>query len=122
MIILIIAFEGLMRDLLAKLFTSRGFPVTVASTGMEGLKVLKKNPVKMVIADLETPDLKPSKIIKIIKKSDNDSLVAVIHPQTKRHIKMPRGLEADLSIKRPLDMDGILRVVSDALARRCSDR
>jgi PAS domain S-box-containing protein len=113
---LIIVQEEIPRDLLAKVFTVKGARVTTTASFAQGLKVLKKSKVTMLIADLETPDLSSLKEVAKIKKEDGMPLIALIQPQGKGK----RGLRekvpgVDLWIERPLDMDRILRLASEAI-------
>jgi PAS domain S-box-containing protein len=115
---LIIGDEGVVKDLLSHIFVSKGGKVTSVSTGMEGLKSLKKNKFDLVIADQNTPYLELSKIIARIKKIDRALPIALVNADEEKgkSVYSLKALGADLVIGKPLDADRILSLVSKALA------
>jgi nitrogen-specific signal transduction histidine kinase/CheY-like chemotaxis protein len=115
---LIIGDEDMVKDLLSQIFVSKGGKVTSVSTGMEGLKSLKKNKFDLVIADQNTPYLELSKIIARIKKIDRALPIALVNADEEKgkSVYSLKALGADLVIGKPLDADRILSLVSKALA------
>ena len=114
--IMIIADEGMVKDLLLQLFIRRKGKVAAVSNTRDGLKTLRKNRFDLVVADLNMLPLDPSKIIAKIKKIDPEVLVALVNADSKG--KSPRALKklgADLVISKPLEMDRIISRVSTIL-------
>ena len=117
--ILIIADEVIVKDLLAQLLVSKGGRVTNVSTGMECLKLLKKNRFDLVIADLDTPNLDAPVIIPKIKNMDKSLAVTLVNALEKKdRSRTLKKMGADLVIGRPLDMDRAISLISGVLAKR----
>ena len=119
--ILIITEEGVVKDILAPLFVSKGGKVTVVSTAGKGLKVLRKHKFDLAIADLNTPAIEPIKIIPKIKKTNQSLPLALVNAE--KGGKSSHAFEkmgADLIISKPLDMDRVVSLVSGLLARNSS--
>jgi PAS domain S-box-containing protein len=114
--ILIIADEGMVKDLLLQLFVRRKGKVTAVSNTRDGLKALRKNKFDLVVADLNTFPLDPSKIIPKIKKIDPDLPIALVNAGSKStSSRVLKKLGADLVIGKPLEMDRIVSRVSHVL-------
>ncbi len=117
--ILIISGGGIFEDLLCQLFISKGGKITSASSGVEGLKLLKKNKFDLVIVDLNAPYNEYSKIIATIKKIERGLPVALVAgDDKKRPLQALKKLGVDLIIGRPLEMDSTLTLISQALSIR----
>jgi PAS domain S-box-containing protein len=117
--ILIIADEGIVKDLLSQLLVSKGGRVTTVSSVMECLKLLKKNRFDLVIADLDTPNLDAPVIIPKIKNMDKSLAVTLVNAlEEKGRSRALKKMGADLVIGRPLDMDRALSLISGVLAKR----
>jgi len=114
--ILIIADEGMVKDLLLQLFVRRKGKLTAVSNTRDGIKALRKNKFNLVIADLNTFSLEPSKIIPKIKKIDPNLPVALVNAESKgKSSRALKRLGADLVIGKPLEMDRIVSRVSYVL-------
>jgi len=111
--ILIIGDDGIVKDLLSQLFVSKGGSITGATTARDCLKLLRKNTFDLAIADRNSPHIEASKIIPKIKELDPTLPVVLVNARDKGE-----RLGADLVIGRPLEMDGILLLVSEALQMR----
>ncbi len=117
--IAIIADEGIVKDLLAQLLVSKGGRVTAVSTGMECLKLLRKNRFDLVIADQDTPYLDAPVIIPKIKTMDKNLAVTLVNAiEEKGRSRALNKMGADLVIGKPLDMDKTLSLISGVLATR----
>jgi len=119
--ILIISDGGIFKDLLCQLFISKGGKITSASSGAEGLKLLKKNKFDLVIVDLNVPYNEYLKIIATIKKIERGLPVALVAgDDKKRSLQALKKLGVDLIIGRPLEMDSTLTFISQVLSIRRS--
>ncbi len=65
--ILIIDDSNLIRKLLTTLLTPRNYQILTANNGTDGLKLLKEQPVDLVILDMELPDIHGTKVLNTIK-------------------------------------------------------
>ena len=116
--ILIIADEGMVKDLLSQLFESKGGEVIAASTDMEGLKLIRKTKIDLVVADANMAGFDFEKFIPKIKKTGRTTVALVNVEKSGRSFRELKELGTDLLIERPLETDRILSSVSKALARR----
>jgi PAS domain S-box-containing protein len=114
--ILIIADEGMVKDLLSRLFESKGGEVIAVSTDVEGLRFLKKNKIDLVVADANTACFDPIKFVPKLKKTGQTPVALVNVENDDRSLRALKELGADLLIQRPLETDTILSVISKALA------
>ena len=116
---LIIADEGIVKDLLSQLLVSKGGKVTTVSTGKECLKLLRKNRFDLVIVDLDTPYLNAPVIIPKIKSLDKSLVVALVNAsEAKGRSRKLKKMGEDLVIGRPLNMDRVFSLISRVLAMR----
>ena len=117
--ILIIAREGIINDLLTRLFMSKGGIIINTNTVLKGLNLLKKKRFDLVITENNMLYSSLSNIIASIKKIDRDLPVALVNTEEKMkdysHLKK---MGADLIIEKPLNLDAISLSVSKILAAR----
>ncbi len=114
--ILIIEDEGIVRELLSQLLVSKGHRVMTAVTGAEGLNKLKRKKFDLVIADSQAPDIRGRGFIQKVKKLNRELSVSLIAGHEAgdgfTHLK---SSGVDLIINKPLDMNKVLKQVSDVL-------
>lgn len=116
---LIIADEGLVKNLIAKLLVSKGGKITTVSTGAEALKLMKKTRFDLVVADSNRSHIEQSKVIRRIRSRNPGLPIMVINAV--RDIESERKLResgADFVLGRPLNMDNILVFASNLLSAR----
>ncbi|MDH3744447.1 MAG: sigma-54 dependent transcriptional regulator [Acidobacteriota bacterium] len=78
MSILIIDDEEVLQDVLTSLLRKEGYSTLSARTGEEGLALLAKEDVELVLLDLMLPDLPGLDVLKRIQIEDPDQVVVVI--------------------------------------------
>ena len=76
--ILIIDDEEVLQDVLKSLLAKEGYSLFNAYTGQEGLDILAKEEVDLVLLDLMLPDMKGQEVLKRIRLNDPDKVVVVI--------------------------------------------
>ncbi|MFK7824665.1 MAG: response regulator [Oligoflexales bacterium] len=71
-VVLVVDDSKTVRLTTSKMLQELGFSILEASTGDEGLRLLRKNPhVKLVLADYNMPDLNGIEMIDFIKKDES---------------------------------------------------
>lgn len=114
--ILIIGEEDIVRELLSQLLVSKGHRVMTAVSGAEGLNKLKRKKFDLVIADSQTPDIRGHGFIQKVKKLNRELPVSLIAGHEAgdgfTHLK---GSGADLIINKPIEMNKVVKQVSDVL-------
>jgi two-component system response regulator PilR (NtrC family) len=76
--ILVIDDEDVLQDILTSLLTREGYATLNARTGGEGLDILHREQVDLVLLDLMLPDMKGQEVLKRIRQSDPDVVVVII--------------------------------------------
>ncbi len=76
--ILVVDDEQDLRDGSERILTRMGFKVSTAARGDEGLKILEKEPVAIVLLDLKMPGMDGMEVLGHIKKINEDIIVIVI--------------------------------------------
>ncbi|MEJ2085876.1 MAG: sigma-54 dependent transcriptional regulator [Acidobacteriota bacterium] len=76
--ILVIDDEEILQDVLTSLLQKEGFNTFNAKTGQEGLDLLAKEDIDLVLLDLMLPDLSGSEVLKKIRATDPEQVVVVI--------------------------------------------
>ncbi len=76
--ILVIDDELIMRDLLEDLLKEKGYKISTAQSGEEGLEASKKKKFDLTIVDLKMPGIGGMGVLEWAKKHDPDSMVIII--------------------------------------------
>ena len=76
--ILIIDDEDVLQDVLTALLSKEGYSLLNARTGQEGLDILAKEQVDLVMLDLMLPDMRGQDVLDRIRQRDPDVVVVVI--------------------------------------------
>ena len=116
--VLIVDDDKGMRDTL-KAILKREYLVLTAATGEEGLMVLKREDVAMILLDVRLPGINGLEVLTIVK--ENYSLVEVIMVSALSHVEvavtaMKQG--AYHYITKEFDYDGLRSLVRNALERQ----
>jgi PAS domain S-box-containing protein len=118
-LILILAGDGIVKDLFSQLFQSKGGKIITASNSIEGLKILRKNKFDLVVATPEKRNLEPGVVIPKIKKFGGDVPIVLVNTEEGEYShEALQKLGADVVIGRPLNMPRILSLVSEALVMK----
>ncbi|MBW1765175.1 MAG: response regulator, partial [Deltaproteobacteria bacterium] len=76
--VLVIDDEQVLRDGAERILTRMNFQVFKASRGDEGLKILEKEPVSIVLLDMKMPGMDGMEVLKCIMEMERGILVIVI--------------------------------------------
>ncbi len=99
----------------------RGFLVSFAYSGGEGLEVVRKERPQLIILDIMMPEMDGSQVLRELKKDSTLKDIPVIMLTAKdRQIDRTSFLElgAYEYIAKPLDMDMLLRQVRNVLEKK----
>lgn len=115
-IILIIEDEHILRELLAQLFLSKGCRVVTVTSGLEGLHKLKRKKFDLVLADSKTLDVNGAGLVQKIKKMNRElPIVIMTGNEASDGIDKRKRSGADLVINKPLEMNKVVKQVTDVL-------
>src|SRR5437879_123096 len=111
--------EPSIRELTAQEIGRRGFDVTVAATGEEGLALFRKNPFPLVTTDLKMPGMSGLDVLKAVKAIDPDTevLIATGYGSQEDAIECLRQGAYDYLYK-PFHMDEFAALLERAWGRR----
>ena len=76
--VLIIDDEYVLQDVLTSLLVKEGYEVLNAATGEEGLEILEKEEVDLVLLDLMLPGINGQEVLKRIRAEDPEQVVVMI--------------------------------------------
>ncbi|WP_319475601.1 sigma-54 dependent transcriptional regulator [Marispirochaeta aestuarii] len=114
-LVLVIDDEPGIRSVLHDILTDEGYSVISAEDGIEGLALLRENPVDLVILDVWLPNMGGIDVLKQIKEEYSDLEVIVIsgHANIDMAVKAVK-LGAFDFIEKPLSLDRLLTICRNA--------
>jgi PAS domain S-box-containing protein len=117
--VLIIQDEDVVRDILSHLLISKGCKVETANNGLEGIVKLKRKNFDLVIADAEILHEEDSMLVKKYGKINPKMSIALIREGNDiNNYHRQDELVADLNIMKPIDVNMVLKKVSEVLMNR----
>ncbi len=117
--ILIIQEEDVVRDLLSHLLMGKGCRVETANNGLEAMAKLYRKRFDLVMADVEVLPDGGSTLVKRCVKADPKMSIALIRDGKDNNKNLLQGeLAVDLNIMRPIDVNTVLKQVSELLMKR----
>ncbi|MDO8423961.1 MAG: response regulator [Parvibaculum sp.] len=119
-IVLVIEDEPLVRDTIKLSLETGGYHVLIASDGREGVNMLNRNKVDVVVTDLIMPEQEGLETIRIIRRDHPDTKVIAIsgggrHVGTD-YLKAASLLGANFALQKPFAMSHLRQCVADCLA------
>jgi PAS domain S-box-containing protein len=116
--ILIIQEEDIARELLSHLLSSKGCKVDTANNILEGLGKIKRQKYNLVISDIEASPSDMTFLVKKFEKIDPKMSIALIRGnEDGKDIGLPDEHGVDLTLRKPLDVNMVVRQVSELLMK-----
>ena len=117
--ILVIDDELVMREFLRDLLSEQGYAVKEASSGQDGIKILKEGKYDIVLCDLKMPDMDGIKVLEKAKEIDpNIVFIIVTGYPTFETIKAALRLGGFDYVTKPFDIKEVSSVLERAIAFR----
>jgi len=114
--ILVVDDEEALRTVLAESLSSEGFSVDLASDGTEGLDCLSRTTYDVMLLDLRMPRLEGMELLSTVRRTAPRMPVIVISGLAHEHeFKAAREAGAFACLKKPFDVDEVLRTVRRAM-------
>ncbi len=104
-----------MRDMLKMALGGAGFTVLQAVDGQDGLNVLARQPVDLIITDINMPKLDGYGVIRAVRKDPtyNDTPILVLSTEGEQESKdIAKDAGATGWIVKPFDPDGLVKIVN----------
>jgi DNA-binding NtrC family response regulator len=117
--ILVIDDEEIMREILETLLTREGYEVRLASSGAEGLEIVRALPIDVALVDIMMPGLDGIATLDELKRIDEDLAVIMItaYASVESAISAMKAGAFDY-ISKPFKNDEVLVVIRNAMERR----
>ena len=117
--ILVVDDELNMQMVLKAMLQKEGYEILTASDGMEALKILKANPVAVVVTDLKMPRLDGMGLLEKIQDSYPDIPVIMItaHGTVSTAVEAIKKGALDY-ITKPFDQDDLKNIIHKAVQTR----
>jgi CheY-like chemotaxis protein len=113
--VLVVEDDDDIRDVVASALEAEGFQVYQADTGVRALELLREIPhPSLILADLMMPVMSGWDLIKALSQDDRLATLPVVVISAIDHDE-PRGFRR---IKKPFDIDELVKIVSELCARR----
>jgi DNA-binding response OmpR family regulator len=112
--ILLIVYEHVIRDILARMLTERGHAVIACSAGPAGIKVFGKSKKKfdVVMSDIALPDISGFGVAKQIKEMSQETPIILMKgPDKELDLSKFKESGAELVISRPFSMHNTVHLV-----------
>ncbi len=117
--ILIIDDEDVLQDVLTSLLVTEGYEVLNAGTGEEGLEMLEKEEVDLVLLDLMLPGIKGLEVLKRIRAEDPEQVVVMITAYSSIEGAIDAMREGAFHyIPKPFKNEEVLLTIRQGLERR----
>jgi len=110
-----------MRNMLARRLTRRGFSVATASDAMEGLQMVLREPIELVLLDHMMPGIDGLEALKLLRHKYSATALPVIMVTARRDADtMADALElgANDYVTKPVDFDALLVQIEQCLSQR----
>ena len=127
-VVLVIDDEEGIRQMLCQALEDEGFEGVAASNGVAGLMLMETNPADVVITDIIMPGLGGNEMIFTLRREFPDARIIAMSGGGRKgemsFLKIAKKQGVDGIIAKPFDLDELVELVRDVLARgpRAADR
>jgi CheY-like chemotaxis protein len=112
--ILLIVYEHIIRDILARMLAERGHEVVTCSAGPAGIRMFEKSKKKfdVVMSDIALPDISGFSVAKQIKEmSQRTPIILMKGPDKELDLTQFKESGADFLISRPLSTENTVHLI-----------
>jgi len=107
------------RELMAEVLSASGYEVLSAASGQQGLEMLAKNSIDVVVTDVGMPGMGGLELARAAKAIAPKIPVVIVTGWAERDdIARARGREVDAVLIKPVDPDALTQAVSDVAQGR----
>ncbi|MBI2336708.1 MAG: response regulator [Deltaproteobacteria bacterium] len=114
--LLMIDDERELLEVFAKFFPKRGYQVFTAASGLEGLKVARKEKPDLIVLDMRMPKLDGFETLKQLRKRDKKTRVVMLTGYgTAGLIREASELNISDFVAKPFDLHHLQRLIEEVL-------
>jgi len=114
--ILFVDDEQPLLDVWVKFFTKRNFQVLTASSGEEGLKVIRREKPALVVLDIRMPGMSGIDVLKELRKKDKTTKVIILTGYgTADSVRVGAEMGVSDFIAKPFDLNRLCRMIEETL-------
>lgn len=109
---------------LRRLFRAKGYAVMVANSGQEGLEMLEKEPVDLIISDMRMPEMDGAQFLERVRQRWPETLRLLLtgYADVQSIINAINRGEIYRYITKPWDDNDIILIVRQALERKALEK
>ena len=119
--VLVVDDSALIRQIIKESLESRGYEVTLAASGLEGIAKVRERegPFHLVVTDLGMPDVPGWEVVEAVKQAEAGTPVVIMSGFDRaRATRRAKELGVDLVISKPFDLQDFLNAVRGLLLGR----
>jgi DNA-binding response OmpR family regulator len=118
--ILLIEDDELFREALADALTERGYPVTQAADGEQGVKLFRAAPTDLVITDIVMPNKEGiATVMELRRDFPKLGIIAMsggLAQDAQHYLKLAGALGANRTLEKPFAFPALLQAIEEVLA------
>ena len=116
--LLIVDDEAGYLEVLSKRFRKRNLDVTTAGTGVEAIRILRREDFDVAVVDLKMEDMDGIEILKIFRKMDPELAVIILTGHGSEQAAREGVAEGAFDyLTKPCDLNELLEKIKQACAR-----
>ncbi len=121
--ILVVEDDPDTRTLLARLLENAGFDVLLAEDGVDALLKLGRNPIELILSDINMPNLDGLKLLEIVNQNGSNAPVVFLSADSDPEVEL-QGLQLGAAdfIRKPIQKEVLLHRVRRVLESRDTPR
>ncbi len=121
--ILVVEDDRDLCDVLQRMLKRSGFATAGASGGREALRVLKTEPIDLVITDMVMPEMDGVELMRVLQKERPGLPIIALSgmDDVMEYRRIAAHLGARVALLKPVSRADLIRAVTDALAGQVSD-
>jgi len=109
---------------LRRLFRAKGYMVLVANSGREGLEILAREPIDLIISDMRMPEMDGAQFLELVRQQWPESVRLLLtgYADVQSIINAINRGEIYRYITKPWDDNDIILIVRQALERKALEK
>jgi len=120
--VLVMDDDDSIRKLFIELLESQGYVVFTSDNGIDGMELLKKHPIDLVITDIIMPGKEGIEIVRELKRDYPEVKIIVMSGYTGigqyDYLKYALTFGADSTFRKPFDVQEFMKTIRDLLGQK----